>query len=180
MLSAGDFIYWATATFFTSGALYWMKQPFIRSLKQTWSWFNVLFLKSIFRLYPRLKMSFEHKIFCRNLFLNACFCWDSRLFLLEIDQKHKFAGIIGHGARTGSFLAFLFKVFRQHAILHNAPGAVRAHSGKGRDYCYIIGPGPISCLLRQVTLPLFCLHVRLFSSSIFNSVDFWSSMSCLY
>ena len=70
-----------------------------------------------------------------------------------------------------------FEFFRPHAILHDATGAVRAHSGKGPSYCYMIGRGPNSCLLRLVTGLLFCLYVKLFSPSIFNSVDFRSSMS---
>ena len=40
---------------------------------------GVLFLISVFRLYPRLKMTFEHNSVRKNLFLGARFCWDSRL-----------------------------------------------------------------------------------------------------
>ena len=63
------------------------------------------------------------------------------------------------------------KVFRLHAILHDAAGAVRAHSGKGPGYCNLIGRGPNSCLLGHVSGLLFCLYV-LFPPSIFKSVDF--------
>ena len=47
---------------------------------------------SILRLYPGLKMSFEHKSARKNLFLSACFCWDSRLSLRQTDIKFKFGG----------------------------------------------------------------------------------------
>ena len=56
---------------------------------------------------------------------------DSRLSLREMDQKFKFGGTIVYG---DSYLDSVFrysKVFRLHAILHDAAGAVRAHSGKG-------------------------------------------------
>ena len=43
----------------------------------------------IFRLYPELKMSFEHNSVRKNLFLSAYFCWDSRISLREMDQKKK-------------------------------------------------------------------------------------------
>ena len=92
---------------------------------------DVLFLMSIFRLYPGLKRSYEHNSVRKNLFLSACFCWDSRLSLREMDQKFKFDGTIGYG---DSYLDSVFrysKVFRLHAILHDAAGAVRLHSGKG-------------------------------------------------
>ena len=89
-----------------------------------------------------------------------------------MDQKFKFGGLIGY---RNSYLDSVFrysKVFRLHAILHDAAGAVRSHSGKGPGYCYMIGRGPNSCLLGNVTGLPFCLYVKLFLPSIFNFVDF--------
>ena len=140
---------------------------------------DVLFLMSIFRLYPGLKLSFEHNSVRKNLFLSAGFCWDSRLSLGEMDQKFIFGGTIGYGNSYLELLFRHFKIFRLHAILRDAAGAVRAHSGKGPGYCYIIGRGPNSCLLGHVIGILFCLYVKIFLPSIFNSVDFWISMSCI-
>ena len=117
-------------------------------------------------------MSFEHNSVCKNLFLTACFCWDPRLFLREMDQKFNFGGTIGYGESYLEFLLLPFKVFRLHAILHDAARAVRSHIGKRPGYCYMIGRGPISSLLGQVTGLLFCLYVKIFLPSIFNSVDF--------
>ena len=71
------------------------------------------------------------------------------------------------------------KVFRLHAVLHDAAGAVRLQTGKGPGYCYMIGRGPNCCLLGHVTGLLFCLYVKLFLPSIFKSVDYWSSMSLI-
>ena len=127
---------------------------------------------SIFRLYPGMKMSFENNSARKNLFLSACFCWDARLSLREMDQKFKFSGTICYGDSYLEFLFRHFKVFRVHAILHNAAGAVRAHSGKAPGYCYMIGRGPTSCLLGHVTGLLFCLYVKILLRCIFNSVDF--------
>ena len=133
---------------------------------------DLLFLMSIFRLYPGLKKSFEHNSVRKNLFLSACFCWDSRHSLREVDQKLKFGGTIGYGDSYLDFLFRHFKVFRLHAILHDAAGAVRVHSGRGPGYCYMIAQGPNSCLLGHVTGLLFCLYVKIFLPSISNSVDF--------
>ena len=133
---------------------------------------DVFLLISVFRLYPGLKMTFEHNSVRKNLFVSACFCWDSRLSLREMDQKFKFGGLIGYGI---SYLDSVFrysKVFRLHAILHDTAGAVRAHSGKRPGYCYMIGRDPNSCLLGHVTGLLFRLYVKIFLPSIFNSVDF--------
>ena len=70
-----------------------------------------------------------------------------------------------------SYLELLFrhfKVFRLHAILCDAAGAVRAHSGKGPGYCYMIRRGPNSCLLGHVTGLLFCLYVKNLSTLHFQ------------
>ena len=92
---------------------------------------HVSFLISVFWLYPGFKMLFVHNSVRKNLFLSACFCYDSGLSSREMDQKFKFGGLIGYGK---SYLDSVFrysKVFRLHAILHDAAGAVRSHSGKG-------------------------------------------------
>ena len=71
------------------------------------------------------------------------------------------------------------KVFRLHAILHDAAGAARSHSGKGPGNCYIIGRGATSCLLGHVTGLLFSLYVKMYLASFFNAIDFWSSTSLI-
>ena len=48
-------------------------------------------------MYPGIKMSFEHISVRKNLFLSACFSWDSRFPLRQMDQKLKFGGTIGYG-----------------------------------------------------------------------------------
>ena len=157
-------------TYSTSGALYWMKQLFIietNSVKNGCS-----FPQEHFPIYPGLKMSFEHNSVRKILFLSARFCWDCRLSLREVEQKLIIGRTIGYGETYLEFLFRQFKVFRLHAILHDAAGAVRAHSGTGPDYCYMIGRGPHSCLLCHVTGLLFCRYVKIFLPSIFNSVDF--------
>ena len=170
------YIYWVTLTNFSSSALHWMKQLFIIE-KITIK--NVLFILRNFRYYPGVKLSFEHNSNRKNFFLSACRCWDDRLSLGEIDQKVKFGGIIGYGDSFLEFLFRCFKVIRLHAILNDAAGAVRSFTRKGRDYRYMVGRGPNSFFLGHVTGLLFCLYVKLFPPSIFNSVNFWSSMSCV-
>ena len=127
---------------------------------------------NIFRLYPGLKMSFEHNSARKNHFLSACFFWDSGLSLRKVDQKFNFGGLIGYGNSCLDSVFRYSKVFRLHAILHDAAGAVRAQSGKGLRYCYMIGRGPNSCLLGNVTGLLFCLYVKIFLPSTFNLIDF--------
>ena len=89
-----------------------------------------------------------------------------------MDQNYKIDGTFGYGNSYLELLFRQFKKFRLHAILHDAAEAVRAHSGKSPGYCYMIEGGPNSCLLGHVTGLLFCLYVKNFPPSIFNSVDF--------
>ena len=117
-------------------------------------------------------MSFEHNSVRKNLLLSACFCWNSGYCLRGMDQKFKFGGLIGYENSCLDSVFRYSKVFRLHAILHDAAGAVRSHSAKGPGYCFMIGRGRNRCLLGHVTGLLFCLHVKLFLPSIFNSVDF--------
>ena len=133
---------------------------------------DVLFLISVFRLYSGFKMSFEHNSFRKNLFLSACFCWDSGRSLQEMDYICRFGGHIGYGNSCLDSFFRHSKVFRLNAILHDAAGTVRLHIGKGQGYCYMTERGPISCLLGDVIGLLFCLYVKLFLPSILNSVDF--------
>ena len=140
---------------------------------------DVLFLISVFRLYTGWKMPFEHNSVRKNLLLSACSCWDSGLSLRDMDQKFEFCWLIGYGNSCLGSVFCQSKVFRLHAILHDAAGALRTHSAKGPGYCYMIGRGPNSCLVGHVTGLLFCLYVKLFVPCIFNSVDFWTSMSLI-
>ena len=139
---------------------------------------SVLFLMSIFDCTRDWKCHLKTIVFAKGPFLSPCFCWDLRLSLREMYQKYTSGGTIAYG---NSYLELFchFKIFRLPAILHVAAEAVRAYSGKDPCYCYMIGRGPKSCLLGHVTWLLFCLYVKIFLPSIFNSVDIWNSISCI-
>ena len=66
---------------------------------------DVLFLMSIFRLYPGLKLSFEHKSVRKIPFLNAFLCCCFRLYLRHMDPDFDFGGAVGCGE---SYLEFSF------------------------------------------------------------------------
>ena len=87
-------------------------------------------------------MSFQHKTVRKKIFLSAYRCCNDRLSLSEMDQKFNFNEVFGYGDLYLEFLFRHFKVFR----LHDAAGAVRAHSGKDPGYCYMIGREPNSYL----------------------------------
>ena len=138
-----------------------MDEKLVHIIKTFLSRFDVLLLMSIFGLYPVLKLSFKHISARKNLFLKACFCWDARLSLREMDRKFEYAGTVGYG---DSYLDYLFchsKVLRLQALPHDVAGALRSLSDKGPGYSCIVGPRAKSCLLGHVTGLFFCLHVKL-------------------
>ena len=140
---------------------------------------DVIFLVNIFRFYLSAKSKFFHKCTRKNLFSGACYYWDGTSSLREVDHTFSHGGKIGYG---DSYLDSVFrysKVFRLHAILNDAAGAVRLRTCKRPGHCYIIGRGPNICLLGHVTGLLFCLYVKNFLHSIFNWIDFWMSISLI-
>ena len=58
-----------------------------------------------------------------------------------MDLDFIFSGDIGNGDPYLEIIFRHFEVFRLHAILHDAAGAVRATSGKGPGCCYMIEGG---------------------------------------
>ena len=72
------------------------------------------------------------------------FLLELRLSLREMNQKYPFGGLIGYGNSCLDSVLRYSKVFRLHAILHDAAGAVRSYKGNGPGCCYMIGRGPNS------------------------------------
>ena len=96
-----------------------------------------------------------------------------------MDETFNFRGTIGFGDSNLELLIRHFEVFRIHAKVDVAAGAVWLDSGKSTGYCYVIGLGTNSSLPGHVAGLLFCLYVKLFLPLILNSVDFWGSMSSI-
>ena len=101
-----------------------MKKLFIIKINSVQN--GCFFSNEHFPTVPGLKLSLEQNSVRKSLFLSACFCWNSRLSLREMDQKFKIGGTIGYGDSYLEFLFRHFKVFRLHVKLHNAAGALRA------------------------------------------------------
>ena len=130
-----------------------------------------------FLFYPGLFLAFK-QISARKSCFKCMFLLGSRRPLREMDPKYKFGGTIGYGDSCVAFFFCHFKVFRLHAVLQEFGGAVREHSGNGLGYSYKIGRRQNSCLLSHLNELLVCLQLKLILLSVFNSLDFWSILSC--
>ena len=126
---------------------------------------DVLFLVNIFRFSSGLKLRFTKNTVRKNLFLSTCNCLDKNISLPELNQEFLFGGLICYGDSHLDNIFRFSKVFRLHALLHDAAGAVYLHNGKGPGYCYMIGRGHVTGLL-------YCFYLKLFVPSVFNLVDF--------
>ena len=137
--------------------------------KKKFSGLDVVFLMSIFRSYPEIKMSREQQ-FLQKFLISACFQWDARLYVMWVKNLN-LAEPLNMGLALG-VLFRLLKVLRLLAILKDAAGAERVYSAKGPGYCYMTGRGQSFCLFSHLSGLLLCLYVKLPLPSIFIFVDF--------
>ena len=63
------------------------------------------------------------------------------------------------------------KIFRLHAILHDAAGSVKSTTYNGPGYFYVLTRFPSSCFLGHVTGLFFCFYVKIFASSVYALFD---------
>ena len=115
-----------------------------------------------------------------KFFPGACFGWDARIFLREMDIKPRFGGTIGSWDAHLEFLLCHFKVFRLHAKQHYAAEAERVRSGKDPGYCNMIARGPVSCVLGDVTGQIFRSQVTSFWLPFSNLSTFEAVCLALY
>ena len=54
-----------------------------------------------------------------------------------MDQKFPSGGLIGYGNSCMDYFFANSKIFRLHAILHDAAGSVNSTTYKGPGYCYV-------------------------------------------
>ena len=99
----------------------------------------VAFLANIFRLYLKVKSKFLYNGTRKNLFLSACNYWDGTISLRKVDQKFLHDGKIVYGDSYLDCVLCHSKVFGLHAILHDAAGAVRLHTGEEPVNCDMVG-----------------------------------------
>ena len=124
---------------------------------------------SFFQLYLGLNFTIEHNSPRRSIFPSACFCCDTRLSL-NLEEP------LVMGFSSSDFVFCHSKVFRLDAIVHDGAGAVRWNSGKLLFHEWTKTKFMFARSREWTTLSRY---VKLFLSSIFISVDFWSSMFCI-
>ena len=107
----------------------------------------------------------------KNYFLATCYHINDRADLEFINTKCPYGGIIGiNNSRLDSLFGFS-KIFRLHAVLHDASGFMKSCYRIGPGYSYIIPCKISSCYLGHPTGLLFCLYLKLFQKSLYNQLE---------
>lgn len=132
---------------------------------------DVLILMKVFTLLPKVEKQFPDNTKRKNIFLSTCKILDESIDLQTFDQKYPFGGLIGYGNSYMDPILQHSKLFRMHAILHDAAGSVKQTTGNGPGYCYILSQFPSSCLLGHISGLLFCLYIKFIIPKLFNHFD---------
>ena len=110
----------------------------------------------------------------KNYFLCSCIVLDPNISLKEKDQI-SFGFLIEYGNSCNVYFFANSKIFRLHAVLHDAPESVKSTTRKGPGNCYFLPRFPSSCFLGHETGLLFCLYIKVFASTVhafFNCKSF--------
>ena len=140
---------------------------------------DVRFLVTVLHFYSALNylFPFRRNTVRKNLFLSVCHCLDPKISMREINILYPHGGLIGYGNSNLDTLLRFSKVFRLHASLHDAAGAVYAENGSGPGYCYVIGRGPSSCFFRSHHGTFLLVCIWRYLSPLFQTVWLLTTMT---
>lgn len=120
-------------------------------------------LKLLRNNYYVAKSQFPENTKRKNYFLAACAFWLEDEEIVEANEKCPFGGLIGMG-NSQLWLENLlnkYKVFRLHAIFHDAAGFVRSEYGTGPGYMYVCETRLNSCFLGHISGISYCFMLKL-------------------
>ena len=110
----------------------------------------------------------------KNYFLAACLCYDSKLNIASVNEECPFGGIIGVGdSYLENFLGF-FKLFKLHAVLHDASGFMKTKYSTGPGYLYVFPSCPTllnSCFIGHITGLVYCTFIKFRYPYLYRAFD---------
>ena len=104
----------------------------------------------------------------KNAFLAVCYSLNNEINLRYVNELAEFGGLIGPGNSNFDFFFKFFKVFRLHAIFHDAFGFMKSNYNVGPGYVYAISKKPIfanSMFLGHITGLAYWLVMKFCKSS---------------
>ena len=131
---------------------------------------NVQKLNEILRNFDLIKHDFSSNTKRKTFFLYL-YCFGPKHKFERNGPKISFWGSNWIRKFLYGLLFCKFKIFRLHAILHDAAGSVNSTTYKGPGYYYVLPRFPSSCFLGHVTGLIFCLYVKIFAASVYALFD---------
>lgn len=123
-------------------------------------------ITEIIKHYQSIKLDFISNSTRKNYFLSACFTLNNQINLELVNEDAVFGGLIGIGnSQLHKYLRSL-KLFRLHAILHDAGGYMKSNYNVGPGYLYALPPAFTivnSPFLGHITGLTYCLYLKLFT-----------------
>ena len=118
---------------------------------------------------------FPKKTRRKNAFLAARYSLNKDISLHEINELAIYGGLIGPGNSDLVKFSNRFKLFRLHAIIHDAFGFMRSNYDVGPGYVYALSQKPIfdnSMLLGHLTGLVYWFLLKLFSNKAYRKYSF--------
>jgi len=125
--------------------------------------------------YNLVKYLFPKNSKRKNAFLAVCYCIDKEINLHDINDLVPYGGLIGPGDSRMDIWFKHSKLFRLHAIFHDAFGFMRSNFNVGPGYVYALTEKPIfinSMFLGHVTGLVYWLYLKIFHTKEFNRLKF--------
>lgn len=132
---------------------------------------NIEDILGIVCFFHSIKKDYPENSARKNFFLSTVFLIDAKADLDSYNENFEYGGLIGIGDSYLDKILKYSKIFRLHAVLHDACGAVRITTGKGPGYCYMYPSIPSFCLIGHFSGLLFCLYVKLFFPKLFAKLE---------
>ena len=98
----------------------------------------------ILRKFDLIKHGFSSNTKRKTYCSCTCIILDPNINFKEMDQQFPFGGLIGYGKSCMDYFFANSKIFRLHAILHDAAESVKSTTYKGPGYCYVLPRLPSS------------------------------------
>lgn len=109
----------------------------------------------------------------KNAFLAVCYCINNEIKLHDVNALAEFGGLIGPGNSKLDQYFKHFKIFRLHAIFHDAFGFMKSNYDEGPGYVYAMTSKPIftnSMFLGHITGLAYWVFMKLCKSSEYDKL----------
>ena len=121
----------------------------------------------IIRIYPHFQCLYPNNTVRKNYFIATCFHLDKTLDIDFVNSDCPYGGLIGIGDSNLKRLFSGFKLFRLHAVLHDACGYMKDKFDVGPGYMYsLCSSSTNSCFFGHLTGLTFCSYLKWFKQDL--------------